>query len=158
MNKAMRLHSTLQEVKVLKPDEVEQIVAALARACADLPVILLYLHGAHARGTQSALSDFDIAVLMEHDAARDRRKRVELHTSLEEVCGREDMDLVVLNTAGSIIKDRVVRNGRLVYARSERDRVIFEEGAVKEALDFQYYSRIYDEVLFKQLKEGRYLG
>ena len=122
MNKAMRLHSTLQEVKVLKPDEVEQIVAALARACADLPVILLYLHGAHARGTQSALSDFDIAVLIEHGAARDRRKRVELHTSLEEVCGREDMDLVVLNTAGSIIKDRVVRNGRLVYARSDRDR------------------------------------
>lgn len=66
----MRLQSTLHEVEVLQPHKVQKIVAALCRACHRLPIVLLYLHGAHARGTQGALSDFDLAVLMESEVAR----------------------------------------------------------------------------------------
>jgi hypothetical protein len=83
---------------------------------------------------------------------------LDLLASLQEACGREDVDLVVLNSAGPIIKDRVVHHGRPVYARSERARVLFEARAIKEALDFQYFSRAYDDALFQQLQEGRFLG
>lgn len=154
----MRLAPPLKEPKVLSAAELEAIVSRLASMGAEKGVILLYLHGAHARGAQGPLSDLDIAVLMEDSASRDLQTELDLLASLQEACGREDVDLVVLNSAGPIIKDRVVRHGRLVYARSERARVLFEARAIKEALDFQYFSRTYDDALFQQLREGRFLG
>lgn len=134
------------------------MVGRLRAACAESPIVLLYLHGAHARGTQGPLSDVDIAVLLEVDAARDAKASLTLVGKLADACGREDVDVVILNSAGSIIKDRVVRNGRLVFAGSERERLRFEASAVMEALDFQHFSRVYDDALFGQLAEGRFLG
>jgi len=95
---------------------------------------------------------------MQDSAPRELQAELDLLASLQEACGREDVDLVVLNDAGPIIKDRVVRHGRLVYARSERDRVLFEARAIKEALDFEHFSSAYDKALFQQLREGRFLG
>lgn len=153
----MRLVSTLSSPRVLLPEEVDRLAEALAERCRSLPVVLLYLHGAHARGTQSALSDLDLAVLLDRGVARDRRAWMEVASALEEVCGRDDVDLVWLNTAGPIIADRVVRHGRLVYGASEKERIAFEEAAIKRALDFRFFSKVYDDALFRQLREGRFL-
>ena len=153
----MRLVRTLTEPGVLSPGEVEQIVKALAGRCRSLPVLLLYLHGAHARGEQNALSDLDLAVLLEHSAAMDRGARADVSFALQDTCRRDDVDLVVLNTAGPIIADHVIRQGRLVYARDDRDRLIFETSVIKKALDFRFFSKVYDDALFSQIREGRYL-
>ena len=102
--------------------------------------------------------DVDIAVLLERDRARDTEAQLRLLSTLQEVCGRDDVDLAVLNTAGPILKDRVVRQGRLVYARSERDRELFEAAAIKELFDFEHFSRPYNEALFGHLAEGGFLG
>jgi hypothetical protein len=152
----MRFLST--EPDVLSPRRVERLVKRLAALASGEPVVLMYLHGAHARGTQSPLSDVDIAVLAEPAAVGDRRFELDFLSRLQVTCGRDDVDLVILNTAGSIIKDRVVRHGRVIYARGERDRVLFEASAIKEALDFEHLSRVYDKALFRELAEGRFLG
>lgn len=154
----MRLVSTLKESRVMSPEEVDRLAEALAERCRSLPVVLLYLHGAHARGTQSILSDLDLAVLLDPPAGRDRSTGMEVASALEEVCERDDVDLVLLNTAGPIIADRVVRRGRLVYTASERERIVFEAAAVKKALDFRFFSRVYDDALFRQIREGRFLA
>lgn len=154
----MRYIRPLIKPKRLSPDEVELLIERIAGSMDRTDVVLLYLHGSHARGHQSALSDIDFAALLNGNKAKDRDAHLHLLEALQKTCGREDVDLVVLNTAGPIIKDRVVRYGRLVLARSERDRILFEAGAIKEALDFRYYSRIYDDALFTQIAEGRYLG
>lgn len=154
----MRLVRTLKEPKVLSPTELEVVISRLASLCPGRGVILMYVHGAHARGDQGPLSDLDIAVLLEDTRSGDLNAELDLLTSLQEACDREDVDLVVLNNAGAIIKDRVVRNGRLAYARSARDRVLFEAAAIKEALDFRYFSRVYDDALFRQLRARRFLG
>jgi len=153
----MRLVSTLKEPIVLSGAELEAIVSRLASLAPEKGVILLYLHGAHARGAQGPLSDLDVAVLME-ETPRDPQGELDLLAAFQEACGREDVDLVVLNRGGPIIRDRVVRHGRLIYARSERDLVLFETRAIKEALDFQHFSRAYDDAIFQQLREGRFLG
>jgi hypothetical protein len=67
------------------------------------------------------------------------------------------VDLVLLNSAGPMIKERVVRHGRLIHARSKGARVLFEAAAIKEALDFRYYGQIYDDALFRRIREGRFL-
>jgi len=153
----LRKVSTLFPLRVLHPEEVDGLVEALAERCRSLPVVLLYLHGAYAKGTQGVLSDLDLAVLLEPCKGRDRHVWVDVASALEEVCGRDDVDLVLLNTAGPIITDRVVRQGRLVYAASEKDRIVFEEAAIKKALDFRFFSKVYDDALFRQLREGRFL-
>ena len=153
----MRLVSTLTEPRVLDPEDVDRLTGSLAERCRSLPVLLLYLHGTHARGTQSVLSDLDLAVLLERTSAREGRARMAVVSALEEACERDDVDLVILNTAGPIIADRVVRHGRLVYARSERERVAFEASAIKHSLDFRYFSRVYDDALFRRIREGRFL-
>lgn len=152
----MRHFRTFSEPKPLTPAEVEGLVSRLGGFASSASVVLLYLHGAHARGEQGPLSDVDIAVLLE-GSGRDAGAYLDLLESLQRICGRDDVDLVLLNTAGSIIKDRVVRHGRLVYQRSPKDRVLFEAAALKEAMDFQRFSREYDDALFKQISEGRYL-
>jgi len=153
----VRLVPTLTEPGVLSPEDVERMIGALADRCRTLPVILLYLHGSHAHGTQSVLSDLDLAVLLEPEAARNRRIYADVTFALEETCKRDDVDIVILNTAGPIIADRVIRQGRLVYARDDRERITFETSVVKKALDFRFFSRVYDDALFRQLREGRYL-
>lgn len=154
----MRHDREPSQPKVMTPAEVEELVGRLRSFCEGWPIVLLYLHGAHARGTQSALSDLDIAVLL--DPTKHQRGDFELdfRRALEETCRRDDVDLVILNDAGYPIRDRVVRSGRLVFARSERDRVLFEAAAIKDELDFQYYSEAYDRALFRELAEGRILG
>ena len=154
----MRLLGMAAEPKVLATEELDDLVSRLAELCDRFGVVLMYLHGSHGNGTHGHLSDLDIAVLLGSDAASEGRKQLELLAALQETSGREDVDLIVLNTAGSIIKDRVVRHGRLVYAGNQSIRVRFEAATIKEALDFEYFSRVYDDALFTQLREGRFLG
>ena len=151
----MRHMYSTRTPEVLSPEQVEALLPKLVRVGAAAPVILLYLHGSHARGTQAPLSDIDLAVLLEPECGRDYRVHGDLLMALQEACGRDDIDLVIFNAAGPIIRDRVIRHGRLVYARSEAQRVAFEADALKRAMDFSYYSQVYDDALFRQLKEGR---
>lgn len=142
----------------LSPEQLEALVPKLIEAGrGNETVVLLYLHGSYAQGTQAPLSDIDLAVLLESDRSRDYRLVTELLLAFQEICGRDDVDLVVLNTAGPLIQDRVVRHGRLLYAKTEAQRVRFEAWALKRAMDFRYYSRVYDDAMFDRLREGHFL-
>jgi predicted nucleotidyltransferase len=130
-----------QPPAILSPQQVEALFPKLVRVCCNAPVLLLYLHGSHARGTQAPLSDIDLAVLLEPEHEQDYQLQGDLLMALQEACGRDEVDLVILNTAGSIICDRVVRHGRLLYARSEAQRLVFEADALKRAMDLNVISR-----------------
>ena len=86
------------------------------------------------------------------DASFDAQARVE--EALANACGGEALDLVILNRAGPMIGERVARSGRCLYARSGTDRARFESDAIKRALDYQPYSRIYDRALFLSFAKG----
>ena len=142
--------------EVLSPEQLEALLPKWVQIVRDAPVLLLYLHGSYAKGTPAPLSDIDLAVLLEPECGRDYRVHGDLLMALQETCGRNDIDLVIFNTAGPIIRDRVIRHGRLLYARREAQRIAFEADALKRAMDFSYYSKVYDDALFRQLREGRW--
>lgn len=154
----MRLVPTPREPDRLDPSQVDELCVRLRIAGERLPIRLLYLHGSHAAGTQGALSDLDLAVLLEPAAAGDLDAVLEIQARLADVCQRDDVDLVVLDTAGPLIRDAVARRGRLVYARGPADRIRFETRAIKEAADFRHFSRRYDDALLRQLRTGKFLG
>jgi len=150
----MRLVKTLRQPPILTEGEVDALLGRLAEVCVPLRVVLLYLHGSYARGTPGPLSDLDLAVLLDAEAERDSDTVLRVLSQLCTLCGRDDVDVVLLRSAGPAVKDRVVRSGRLVFARSDTDRIRFEAAAIREAIDFRRFSRVYDDALLGQLARG----
>lgn len=66
-----------------------------------------FLYGSVARGRAGPLSDVDVGVF--HDPPRRDLRR--LHPSLTEALGTDRLDLVQLNGAGPLLRQRVLRDG-----------------------------------------------
>ena len=96
-------------------------LASLQSVFASYPVIAAYLFGSQASGATSPLSDIDIAVLLEPGTPSPGTVQVELISDLMLVLCRSDVDVVVLNTAPPLLKERAI-SGRLLYCRDEHAR------------------------------------
>lgn len=99
-------------------------------ALAALGVTLCYVHGSVAAGTARTDSDLDIAVLYAvdpHDEVRAMSLVAHALVSLEPT---REIDVAILNTASPLLQQAVASKGVLLYARSEKDRYIFERRAL----------------------------
>ena len=99
-------------------------------------VRLAYLFGSRAKGKASPRSDTDIAVLLQgpiHDWLRTKLELVNLFQ--DGVAG--EVDITILNTAGSVLKYQVVKNGTLLFERTPGEHKEFTIMAWKEYFDFQ---------------------
>ncbi len=89
-------------------------------------VIAVYVFGSVARGTASASSDVDLAVLLLTAPASTLEGRLlDYEADLERAVGRP-VQIVVLNDAPPDLAHRVLRDGRLVLERDRAARVRFE--------------------------------
>lgn len=134
--------------------------AALAETLRDVlaqdrHVDAAWLFGSTARGEAGPLSDVDVAVLLMPSLSRQARLEIAaaLAEDLERRCGRAD--LVLLEEATPAVRQRVFRDGILLYERDARRRVAFESRAIQEYLDFQPLMEIYDRALIVRAAESR---
>lgn len=134
-----------------------EVLAERLRACLadDDVVVLAYLFGSWARGTEGPLSDVDVAVLLSPvaDAARQPFRLV---AQVAEAVGSEDVDLVILNDAPVALAYRVLRDGRLLVSRDETTRIRFWTATVDRYLDMAPARRILQAGLANRLAEGRF--
>ncbi len=98
-------------------------------------VLLAFLFGSQARGDAGPHSDVDLAVWLAPEAARDPAARTGMLTELMRVCGRPDIDLVVLNQASPLLQHRVLRDGHVLFARGTRVLAEFTIRAMQEYVD-----------------------
>jgi uncharacterized protein len=121
-------------------------------------VRLAYLFGSQAQGRPHALSDVDVALLLaEHLSPLEQsRARLRLLGELMALLRREDVDLVVLNQASLLLRHRVLRDGRLLFANDDRERVRFAAETYRRYLDCRYMYDMLDEAMFARLREGRF--
>ena len=102
-------------------------------------VLFAYLFGSAARGDQTALSDVDIAVYIAKETTDAFDARLSLHADLCRALKRNDVDVVVLNTATNLILlDEVVRTGKVLYDGAPGVRAEFELRIRHQAIDFKY--------------------
>lgn len=94
---------------------------------------LIYLFGSRATGRATASSDTDLAILFSQ-LPRMVTYKTRLLTALE---ATGPVDLTILNTAGSVLKYQVVKDGRLLYERHPGQHKKFQFYARKEFFDFQ---------------------
>ncbi len=128
----------------------------LARRHADA-VDSVWLFGSAARGETGPLSDFDVAFLFSENRSPQERWELALTISgqLSQLGGPE-IDVVILNEAPPLLKDRVLRYGRLLFCSNDERRIEFEARSLMEYLDFEPYLRRHDEAVIQRALEGRF--
>jgi predicted nucleotidyltransferase len=126
-------------------------------------VISAYLFGSQAKGTATAASDVDIALLLDpaFDLETHFAYRLEQIVALESVC-RRPVDVVILNQAPLVLRNQVLKYGRLIYEGDHRQRVAFEVRSRFEYYDFKPVLDLLHSTLLRQIQEvglaGRYRG
>lgn len=99
---------------------------------------LVYVFGSYAKGNNNRNSDLDIAILMEE---MDFNDKLSLIGDLTDIFKRNDIDLVILNSANSVLKHQIIKYGKLIYMKSEDIKVKFEVKVLKEYMDMEPFRR-----------------
>lgn len=113
----------------------------LNEVCSKYGISLVVLHGSQARGFSRNDSDVDIALLGEGRVFK--KKYFEILRELSQVFG-EQLDVVILNNAESMIVHQVALNGIVLYQKKEGFFSDFKTTAV---------SRYQDAFKFRQLEK-----
>ncbi|RKY04457.1 nucleotidyltransferase [Candidatus Poribacteria bacterium] len=120
------------------PGDIHRRIETLPELLKGKGVILAYLFGSLARGEEG--EDVDIALLSDSPA-------YELRVPIMEHLGTERVDLIDLKTAPLDLKMRIVREGKLIYKRSDEDENRFEMDVIRKYLDFEPIMRRRFELL-----------
>lgn len=96
-----------------------------------------YLFGSYAKDTALPTSDIDIAILFggEIDTSQHLELLSLLTAELIKILERNDVDVIVLNTASPLLRYKVFADGKTIFSDSEKDRVQFEVKAMREYFD-----------------------
>jgi predicted nucleotidyltransferase len=121
------------QVPELDDAALERLGAALDRD----GIAAAMLIGSQARGTAGALSDVDVGVW--HDPALPAGPRFSLQLKLAKEARRalhtEEVDVVMLNQASPLLRQRAVRDGIRLVERDRAERVRMETQAILDYLD-----------------------
>lgn len=99
-------------------------------------VVLAYLFGSQAKGHASKKSDVDIAILLKEPLKNPLQAKLELLGVLQEGVA-PDIDLTLLNHAGSVLKYQVIKYGKLICEKKPGAHRNFRISVWKEYFDFQ---------------------
>ena len=116
------------------------------------------LIGSQARGNPSLLSDVDIAVW--HDPELDSRGRFDLRLSISSEAGRvlgtDEIDVVFLNDAPPLMRQRAIRDGKRLVERDRDERVRLEMRAILDYLDTAPLRVELGRGMRRRMEEGRF--
>lgn len=135
--------------------------AARARLTAALDtdgVVAATLFGSQARGQAGPLSDVDLAVWLDPELSISERhgRRLDLIAAATRALGGSQPDLVVLDDATPLLRQRVRRDGRRLLDRQPRMRVRLEARALLEYLDTAPLRATLAAGVKHRIEEGRF--
>ncbi len=116
---------------------------------------LIYLFGSKARGSDTTLSDIDIAVLLENQKFNLKETILDLIFEFSQAFHSDKIDLLILNKAGLDIQYNVVCEGKILYQLNEDARCNYETRVIKLYFDFQKYENEYYTLMHKAILQGR---
>ena len=134
--------STLNELK-------EEIISVCKNR---REIIAAYIFGSRAMGKGKKASDVDIALLLD-DQEAGNFPYLEFKVALEKVLNK-NVDLIILNQAGEILKHQIRKYGKIIYESNPKMRKQWEVLSRKLYQDFLHLHHIY----MKQLKQWSFLS
>ncbi len=132
--------------------------ARLAEALDRPGVISAMLFGSQATGKAGRLSDVDVGVWMDPALAREEwhRLQLELMALTASTLGTDEVQVVVLNDAPSLLCHRAIRDGIRLLDREPRTRIRLETRAVLDYLDTKPLRETLARGLRHRLAEDRF--
>ncbi|MFW6230155.1 MAG: type VII toxin-antitoxin system MntA family adenylyltransferase antitoxin [Halanaerobium sp.] len=119
-------------------------------------IIFAYLYGSMARETANRLSDIDIAIYIEKSkkpASGTFGYRSELIAELQSLVKRE-VDLIILNEISLSLAFNVLKEGKLLFTKSDKRRINFHESIMRRYLDFLPVFKVQEKYLKDKLVKG----
>lgn len=145
-----------ERARVRPVDEAasERLAVALDRE----GVVAAMLIGSQARGEAGPLSDVDIAVWHGPglDAAQRSRLRLDLIAAAEAALGTDEVDLVMLNGAPPLVRQRAMRDAIRLVERDPDERVRLETRAIIDYCDTVPLRAQLGSALRRRIEEGSY--
>jgi len=117
-------------------------------------VKLAYLFGSQAKGNACKESDFDIAVLFEDPSDDLALKEIALLSLELDKYLPAKPDIVSLHYAPLLLKYEVVANNRVLYCKTESERINFEVSIIKKYIDETPIRNLYNKALHKRIMQG----
>lgn len=118
-----------------------------------------FVFGSVARETEGPLSDLDIAVLL-GEAGRMEESGygylAGLTAEIMKALHRNDVDVLLLNTAPPLLKHQVLRDGKLLFCRSPGYLAEFRQRAFNEYQDWLPFLAVQKQYLSLRLKTGKF--
>ena len=109
-------------------------------------IIAAYLFGSRAGGEGKKTSDVDIALLLD-DREANNLQYLEFKVTLERVLNK-NVDLIILNQAGEILKHQIRKYGKMIYENNPKIRKQWEILSRKLYQGFLYLHNIYMKKLY----------
>jgi hypothetical protein len=130
----------------MNKENEKEIEAKLRDFFAMQDIKLAFLIGSHAKGTARPDSDVDVAVLF--GRSFDVKQVLDLKEQLTELVG-VDVDLVVLDSVGPVMKMQVLKTGILLHAEKGAYEQFFVS-TVNEYDDLKYCRREIEENILRR--------
>jgi len=123
-------------------------------------VVFAYLFGSFIERQGAKFNDIDIAVLVD-DALKETAEDLGrygyaafLTTEIAHVLKYPEIDISLLNRASPLLQKRVISHGKLIYARSEKERIAFETSALSRYADTEPLRRIKRFYMQQRIQRG----
>lgn len=123
-------------------------------------VILAYLFGSFVNRKNGRFHDIDIGVLLDPEAEEvlDRETpygyQSFLSTEIAHKLKYDLVDVVILNHASPLLLHRIIRTGKLIFCRSESQRMRFEVSSLKRFSDTKQIRKIKRFYMEQRIKKG----
>lgn len=123
-------------------------------------MIAVYLFGSHVDGKARPDSDIDIAVLLRPGIKRDtcRELAFQFTCDLIRFLKHDRIDILVMNTSGPIIRQKVYKYGRMIFCRDRKKALRHKDISIAEYLDFLPFRRRSEEAMKRRIHGGRRSG
>ncbi|HEX9942590.1 MAG TPA: nucleotidyltransferase domain-containing protein [Thermoanaerobaculia bacterium] len=133
---------------------------AILRAVEGVPGIsVLVVFGSRARGNPRPDSDLDVAVLPESRDSRDRRHlQARVAAALAELAPGGRVDVVILDEAGDVLRQRIMETGRVLLCRDPEAWKELRVRTMREYGDREWARRLFREAQIRRWERGEPSG
>lgn len=113
-------------------------------------VVLAYLFGSVAKNKTGSLSDIDIAVLLDEKVPSVQHfdRKLAIMGQLSDLFKTDNIDVVLLNETPPLLTHRIIKEGKIIFSLSKKNRLEFELRAVMKYLDWQPHLEKYTQEVF----------
>lgn len=119
-------------------------------------IIAIYLYGSCARGTNNALSDIDIAVMVDRLDEQVSRQHLDFIGKMMEIFQTDNVDVQLLTSQTPPTLARDMIRGIVIYCHDDKKRVAVEAEILSRYQDFEPFLSYQIMSMERRLQKGTY--